>query len=169
MQTHPITHPSLYDASAVRPHRPVLGQTFDPDLQRISHLKRTPHPRRILLAEDDTRLRRMTTSFLRHEGYTVHPCSDGLHALEMAERRVPFDLLLTDFDMPHVNGLELAQACVRLRAGVPVVLVSGSIFHEDDLALIHRSGWRLIHKPCPVPKLLAVLRTAIEDGRRSIL
>ena len=81
---------------------------------------------KVLLAEDDLLLQALASAVLAAEGFEVTTASDGLEALARFEADPP-DLLLTDFDMPGLNGLELIQ---RLRAKalasyIPMVMFTG--------------------------------------------
>ncbi len=81
--------------------------------------------RRLLVVDDSVTLRRIMASVLSDAGYEVDTAADGAEALDRAQR-VSFDLLLTDFIMPRLNGYQLAQAIRSVPAlrGLPVVLVS---------------------------------------------
>jgi PAS domain S-box-containing protein len=84
----------------------------------------------ILLVDDETQLIEMATIALGEFGYQVSAFNGSLQALE-AFRAQPqrFDLVITDLTMPHLTGIELATEMKRLRADVPVILVTG--FSED--------------------------------------
>lgn len=78
-----------------------------------------------LIAEDNAALRRVIGFTLQAAGFEVVTASDGLAAWETAEHQA-FDVVVTDQQMPHMNGLELIE---RLRASdlhknVPVVLLT---------------------------------------------
>jgi DNA-binding response OmpR family regulator len=88
-------------------------------------LPATKPSKRILLVDDDKNLRDLVEVYLRCAGYRVDAAVDG----EEAWRALSFssyDLLITDQNMPRLNGLELVA---RMRAAgmtVPVILISGS-------------------------------------------
>jgi CheY-like chemotaxis protein len=81
--------------------------------------------RRILIVDDDPDLLRLLEDSigLCCAGCEVVRASDGRAALEQLERQ-PFDLILTDYQMPGMNGLELAIAVHQTSPGTPVVLVT---------------------------------------------
>lgn len=81
---------------------------------------------RVLFVEDDEDQLATTPRLLESLGYSVTAAAGAEQALA-ALARAPraFRLLITDFDMPGTNGLELARAAVRLRPGLPVLMVSG--------------------------------------------
>ena len=65
---------------------------------------------------------------LESEGWEVETCSDGNAALEKICGNRPYDLLLFDYDLPGVNGLELASRARGLlhRASTPIVMLSAT-------------------------------------------
>ena len=70
----------------------------------------------ILLAEDDKALSALMQDFFRAAGVTVTPAYDGEQALVLAQEQ-PFDLLVLDVMMPHLNGLEVCEKVRALDAG----------------------------------------------------
>jgi CheY-like chemotaxis protein len=81
---------------------------------------------RILVAEDDPVLRAVTGGVLRAEGFTVLESVDGQEAWETFRKERP-DMVLTDFDMPRMDGLSLIRA-IRSEAGaslVPIIMFTG--------------------------------------------
>jgi CheY-like chemotaxis protein len=81
----------------------------------------------IVIAEDEFLLADMLSSFLEDEGHDVSSAPHGVAALEIIRELRPA-LIITDFMMPLMTGLELAQA-VRgedLLAKIPIILVSGA-------------------------------------------
>lgn len=81
---------------------------------------------KVLLAEDDFLLQALASAVLQQEGFEVLQAMDGGQALELFEREHP-DLVLTDYDMPVMNGLELIRA-IRgkgLETYVPLVMFTG--------------------------------------------
>lgn len=90
---------------------------------------------RILLAEDSTFYRNLLSSYVEAAGYEVVTAEDGLEAWEIIseDTKGPFDLLVTDIDMPRMNGLELAakvRGSERYR-DLPIVAVT-SLSSDDD-------------------------------------
>ena len=87
---------------------------------------------RILISEDDAKSRRVLQEALESFGYSVVTTRDGAEALKEAEDG-PFDLVLTDWVMPRMDGLELCRA---LKSGLetrelPVALLTTRQTQED--------------------------------------
>ncbi|MDT8287224.1 MAG: response regulator [Elusimicrobiales bacterium] len=114
-------------------------------------------PLRVLLAEDDEDLRRMTVRMLRAEGHSVAEAADGLEA-ERLMAGGGFDALLSDTMMPGRTGIELAE---RARAGAPgirVILMSGHSEGRMDPARAADLGYIFIQKPYSADRLLGLLK-----------
>lgn len=88
---------------------------------------------RIVIAEDDACLRRVTRRLLRGLGYLVNDYPHGNAALdELKREHTPVALLLTDYDMPGLNGYELAQ---RMRLSYPELrVILSSAWPEERIA-----------------------------------
>jgi two-component system chemotaxis sensor kinase CheA len=92
---------------------------------------------RILVAEDSFTVRELQRSILEAAGYDVLTARDGQEALTTLQREPGIALVVTDLEMPRLNGLELTRA-IRAdpeRSSVPVVIVT-SLASEED----HRAG-----------------------------
>jgi len=81
-------------------------------------------PLRILLAEDDDRLRQLISLQMEAMGHIVEAASDGTSALEKFHA-ARFDLILTDLSMPRLNGIALVEAARRHMPGIPVIMLTG--------------------------------------------
>ncbi|HKU45231.1 MAG TPA: ATP-binding protein [Polyangiales bacterium] len=132
--------------------------------------RRAPHARgegeRILCLDDEPPVVRVATQVLRRLGYQVTGFADSLQALEHF-RMDPsaYDLLLTDFAMPQLTGLELVAAFQKLRPGLPVVVTSGRI-DDEEVAALQAAGVReLLMKPSSVSDLSAAVRRALQHRR----
>ncbi len=78
---------------------------------------------RVLVVEDSVTQALEIQLLLEEAGFEVEISSNGLEAMEALQRRLP-DLVLTDFDMPGMDGLELVETLRREHASVPVVVVT---------------------------------------------
>lgn len=103
----------------------------------------------ILLAEDDKALSALMQDFFRAAGVAVTPAYDGEQALVLAQAQ-PFDLLVLDVMMPHLNGLEVCEA-VRQESDVPVIFVTALGQEGDTLAGFRAGADDYITKPFSFP------------------
>ena len=83
-----------------------------------------PGPR-ILLVDDDAILRRLYGAALTRAGYAVELAPDGMEAWSALQAR-RFDLLITDLEMPQMDGLELVGTLRRHRIAIPIIVATGS-------------------------------------------
>ena len=105
-------------------------------------------PVRILYAEDTDELREVVRLTLIHEGYAVECADNGLTALQKIEQSPEsFDVVITDYQMPEMSGLELVT---RLRTlpfiGKILVLTSG-LSHEVHEAFMELRVDNVLNKP----------------------
>src|SRR5258707_616082 len=80
---------------------------------------------KILLAEDDTDMRRFLVKALQTAGYEVISYDNGLSAYQRL-REEPFELLLTDIVMPEMDGIELAAGAAELAPDINIMFIPGS-------------------------------------------
>jgi signal transduction histidine kinase/DNA-binding response OmpR family regulator len=125
-----------------------------------------PHPVRwgaepeLLLVDDSATLRELTATTLREQGFKVITAAGGAEALNMIEREPNrFDLIITDFAMPLVSGLDVVRFARNLRPEWPAVIVSG---YADASAIEGRpSDVVLLKKPFPPEALIEAIRRGL--------
>ena len=98
----------------------------------------------VLYVDDDEVVGQMVQPLLQRAGYRVTLVNDGREAVKVFEASpAAFDIVVTDFNMPGLSGLDVAQAVLALRPGLPVVLSTGYIT-EDLLEHAQRMGVRQV-------------------------
>jgi signal transduction histidine kinase/DNA-binding response OmpR family regulator len=100
----------------------------------------------ILLVDDSSTLRELTAKALRDHGFDVTIAGGGAEALALMERQPErFDLIVTDFAMPLVSGLEVVRFARSLRADWPAIIITG---YADAAAMVDRpADVPLLNKP----------------------
>jgi two-component system chemotaxis sensor kinase CheA len=102
----------------------VGGGTFRPQrTRRLPSVQRQEAAARILVVDDSPTTRTIVRNVLAAAGYSVRTATDGVDALERL-RYQPFDLVVSDVQMPRMNGFELTRQ-VKSQFGLPVLLVTG--------------------------------------------
>jgi hypothetical protein len=157
---------------------PGLGTAFSvllPATADVAGAAETPadHPaspegegETVLLVEDETSLRDLTSRILTRHGYQVHAMATGTKAVELA--RVPgqaIDLLLTDVVMPEMMGNEVAAAVRSIVPGVPALYMSGYAQPILDSHGVPALSIDILEKPFTEAALLARVRQALDGGR----
>jgi CheY-like chemotaxis protein len=79
----------------------------------------------ILVVDDDDEVREMLAETLQDFGYVVSQAASGEEALPMLTGDSEIAMLITDIRMPGMSGLELAEAVLRERSGMKVIVTSG--------------------------------------------
>ena len=118
--------------------------------------------KRVLVVDDDERERQETALVLQQAGFMVVLVSDGLLALsKMQQRR--FDVVVTDFHMSNLNGLELAAHSRLLWPALPVIVFSKGEWDMSEMATAQGAfGW--IRKSSDPDILLSMLALAMEQS-----
>jgi DNA-binding NtrC family response regulator len=120
---------------------------------------------RVLVVDDESAALSTLAEFLREHGYRVETAVDGNKALEKLDAFAP-DVVLTDLDMPGMDGLELVQRlkAARMRDN-PVVVMSAFPLGEAAVAALEQGAARYIPKPMNTTELLLVLQQELERLR----
>jgi CheY-like chemotaxis protein len=79
--------------------------------------------KRILVADDQPSVREALTLLLSVDEHTVTEAGDGVEALDLV-RRYPFDLVITDYDMPRMKGNELALKIKAATPSQPIIMIT---------------------------------------------
>ncbi len=117
----------------------------------------------ILVVEDDTLMRRLTTEALHELGYTVFESENAANALAILDRVADVKLLFTDVVMPDINGRKLADEAVRRRPGLKVLFTTGYTANAVVHAGVLDSGVHLISKPFTLDRLAAKVRAVLDE------
>lgn len=112
------------------------------------------------MVDDEPAVLRVVSRGLRQAGFPTLEASDGIEAVECIEadpERV--GLVLTDVNMPEMDGLELARVVRERWRRIPIVLMSGRITREYVHGQAHT--YPFLAKPFTVPELVAVVRDVL--------
>lgn len=118
----------------------------------------------ILVADDESHILRVVSLKLRNAGFRVLTAQDGQEALEMARAERP-DLLITDYHMPQLSGIEL---CRQLRddpgtAGIPAIMLTARGYHLEPHDTENSGILRMLSKPFS-PRHLLTTVNGVLDG-----
>lgn len=116
----------------------------------------------ILLADDSVLIRRIMTSALEAQGWSITAACDGKEALGYALNS-SFDLVITDWHMPHLNGDELIKALRDLPAyeTTPILVLTAESQEsaKQEARYIGANGW--LSKPFDPERLVALAATLV--------
>ena len=113
------------------------------------------------MVDDEIALLEVWSEILGDAGWAVQTASDGKAALQILGRQ-SFDAILTDIDMPGLNGLQLLRAIRTRDLDVPVVLMTGNPGTETAIQAVEHGALRYLVKPVPT----ATLTKAVDDATR---
>ena len=119
----------------------------------------------VLLVEDEPIVREVTASVLTSLGFQVVTATDGTDALfKLANLAGDVRAMLTDLQMPHMNGQALVRVVLKMIPDLPVIAMSGKFTAEDEAELAALGVTVRLQKPFGVPGLEGVLRQIFPDG-----
>lgn len=122
-------------------------------------------PAVILMVDDDERLRRTVSQYLRGEGFVVHESADGQEMRAcLASHSV--DLVLLDLMLPDDSGLNLARD-IRARSDVAIIMLTGKGETVDKVVGLELGADDYVTKPFDPRELLARIRTVLRRAPKS--
>ncbi len=130
-------------------------------------------PPRILLAEDDTELRRLIRTTLRKAGYHVTACENGINLLDhlgsyvFREQGERFALVITDIRMPGVTGMEVLEGLSRIHGVPPIVLITAFGDPETHGEAAKLGAVAVLDKPFGMSALLDVVASVVPPAGKA--
>ena len=118
-------------------------------------------PKSILVVDDDESLRRITELQLQEAGYDVLTASSGEMALRVVEEQAP-SLVITDFKMPGLSGLDLLKAVRKLFPQVSVLMITAFGTVQSAVEAMKAGAYDYITKPIDYEELVLVVNRAME-------
>jgi excisionase family DNA binding protein len=117
---------------------------------------------RVLVVDDEATIRDLLSKTLALAEYDVDLAPDGRTALERL-RIIPYDLLITDLKMPGVDGLAVIREARRLKADIPVIIITGFSTEASAIEAVNLGVSGYLTKPFRVPRVLAVAAKALGE------
>jgi DNA-binding response OmpR family regulator len=115
---------------------------------------------RLLVAEDDTRVASFMHRGLVQEGFSVDVAPDGKDAFDLATNR-PYDLIVLDVLLPHMDGFEVVSQIRRQGCRAPVLMVSARADVEDRVRGLNDGADDYLTKPFEFAELVARIRALL--------
>ena len=123
-------------------------------------------PTHVLVVDDEEFMRSLLVSGLNRAGFLVTTANDAAEALSLLIDGVaapaPVDLLLTDFNMPRLTGLDLVDALRRAGVELPCFLMSGDMNEALAAEALSRGCVGFMGKPFGLPVLVGHIHQALE-------
>ena len=116
----------------------------------------------ILYAEDEKSLREITLNILKGFTKKQYVAENGLEGLELfKEHEEEIDLIITDVNMPHMNGLEMIKAIKEINPNIPIIVATAFSNTEYLLEAIDIGVDKYILKPIDMKKLLQIMSQSL--------
>ncbi len=115
----------------------------------------------VLVVEDDEAMGRLVVKQLEPSGYHATATRSAIAALALLEER-EFDAVLTDINMPQMNGLEFCERLQSIRPEIPVVVMTAFGSMETAISAIRAGAYDFIPKPMSESTLLLTIDRAVK-------
>ena len=135
------------------PPNPAQAEVFDQNLRP-----------QVIVADDDVYFRRVLSLMLIAKGYNVRCVDDGEAGWESPSAE-PFDLLITDYEMPRLSGLNLLHRMRETGYSQPVILMSGNLPQAPSELKRFLTPGAALSKPFCFTNLLLLMETLIKTAR----
>lgn len=119
----------------------------------------SPGEKLILLADDEIMLRDLLAELLESNGYAVISVISGTEALKVLTEEIKVDLIILDYNMPEMNGLDCATEIRKFNKEIPIILSSGSLGlngHDIDMKKMGINSF--VNKPYEFDTMLATVQ-----------
>jgi CheY-like chemotaxis protein len=120
-------------------------------------------PLRVLVVDDDREASSSIARALEHLGHRPTACAHAEDALNLTLSQ-PFDVLLIDYRMPDMTGLDLIAMLRAENCQVPMVMMTGHFATEDRVPIDGMDVSIILRKPITLPQLQNALAQALAEG-----
>ena len=122
--------------------------------------------KRILVIDDDDFIRSLLVTVLTKAGYKVIDAIDGETGLKLVEINLP-DLVITDYKMPGISGMDVVTEIVRLHPGIPVIMLTAYGDVSLTIKAIQAGAYDFIEKPIKNWELIEAIQNGIQASIQS--
>lgn len=121
---------------------------------------------RILVADDESKIRRIISDFLRREGHEPIEVATGREALDVFNSDLRIDLFLIDVMIPEINGWEVCRE-IRKTSSVPVIIITARCAEFDEITGFEAGADDFIKKPFSPSILMKRIEVALRRAKAS--
>ena len=119
----------------------------------------------VLLVDDDYNLVRINQILLEKKGYIVQSAHNGREAIELIrEYRDVIDVIIADYLMPEMNGIELAIEANRYLVDTPIILYTGRAELIDKKQIVEAGIAEIVGKPCKMKDLDIIIKDLLNTN-----
>ena len=124
-----------------------------------------PNKAKILVVDDEPKIRMFIRANLEARGYDIHLAQDGVEAVEEAARILP-DVIVLDVNMPRMDGIEACQK-IREWTNTPIIILSVREDEKDKVRALDEGADDYVTKPFGIEELLARIRVALRHSKNT--
>ncbi|MDR4461874.1 MAG: response regulator [Nitrospirales bacterium] len=147
------------DSQKRSPEHPYISVTSQEKLDRIH--PESLHPLSILVVDDSVDCRLILRMAIEREGYRCIEAADGMAALRLFQEKT-IDFIITDFQMPHMNGCEFLEKISSAAVSCPpAVMVTGNPADSVRMRATHAGALAVLSKPFDQRKILQMVREIV--------
>lgn len=126
-----------------------------------------PNPARVLVVDDEARIRELLVETLEAIGYQTDGASGGGEALDKL-RAEKYDLVISDIIMPKMSGLELLNHIQKRHPSIPVVMITGNAYKEIADTAQKAGAAAFLPKPFRISHIEQVMEEALNKKKDSV-
>lgn len=120
-----------------------------------------PIPVSVLIVDDNDDCRMFLRTAMEAEGYCCEEAPDGRAALMLCQA-LSIDFIITDFQMPHMNGCEFLEKLSQVAARLPPsIMITGNLTEAVRTRAIHAGALAVFSKPFEQKQILAIVREVV--------
>jgi chemotaxis protein histidine kinase CheA len=149
---------------------PTTKATQSPDVSKVSAPESAPQSAalKILLVDDAALMRRRLESSLNSYGFTTFTCTDGLEAWNWLQSNERPDLMITDIEMPNMDGFTLIDRCRQAGLDLPILVVSSRLAEEWGREAKRLGATDFLNKGFSTPELMSKVNQLLGTTALSI-
>jgi len=117
----------------------------------------------VLIVDDEKNIREGLSTAFKGEGYRVLLADDGVNALDLIKKD-KIDLVITDLNMPRLNGQQLVEQALVIRPLLKIVILTGFASVDGAVELMKKGAFDFLTKPVNLEHLFLVVSRALETS-----
>lgn len=121
---------------------------------------------KVIIADDETRMRKLLSDFLKKEGYLVYEASNGKEAIELFFGEKDINLLIVDVMMPECDGWSVCRT-IKSESSVPIIMLTARGEESDEIFGFELGADEYIKKPFSPRVLMARVNAIMRRSTKS--
>ncbi len=119
-----------------------------------------PFVAKILIIDDDEKIRKSLAEILEYEGYQTEQANDGIQGIAKIKTQ-NFDLVFCDVKMDKMSGMDVLEHSTKIKPDLPIIIITGHGTVETAVEAVKKGAFDYIAKPLDLNRLLITARNAL--------